>query len=197
MFAYIRGNLEEIETEYTVIDVNGIGYKIYTASSTLQSLPKVSEVVKLHTHLHVREDAFIIYGFLTKEELRMFELLITVSGIGPKGALGVLSSISPSQFSLMVISNDVKGLTRAPGIGAKTAQRLILDLKDKLTAVDACMSEAEESIKPQEADASEAVNALIVLGYTPADAASAVRVVADESMEVEEIIKKALRVLAK
>jgi len=132
MFAYIKGTLEYKCSDYLIVEANGIGYKIFTSISTIETAGRVGEQVKIYTYLHVREDIINLYGFLTQEELGMFELLISVSGIGPKAAISVLSSISPSKFGLAVITDDIKTLTKAPGIGNKTAQRIILELKDKI-----------------------------------------------------------------
>ena len=132
MFAYIKGILEEKENNYVVIDINGLGYKIFMSQNNIDSIGNIGEVVKAYTYVRVREDDISIYGFLTKEQLKMFELLISVSGVGAKSALVMLSCIEPSDFALAVISGNVKVLTKVPGIGNKSAQRIILELKDKL-----------------------------------------------------------------
>ncbi len=132
MLAYIKGSLEIKTKGYIVVETNGIGYKIYMPESTISKLGDIGEKVQVHTYMRVREDDISLYGFLTNEELRMFELLLSVSGIGAKGALTILSNITPSQFALAVIANDVGILKKLPGIGPKTAQRVILELKDKL-----------------------------------------------------------------
>jgi len=196
MFAYIQGTLQYAYKDCLVIENQGIGYKILTAGSTLSQLPLIGEKVKIHTHLHVREDAFLLYGFITEEELKLFELLITVSGIGPKAALGILSSISLSQFSLQVVSGDAKGLTKVPGIGPKTAQRIILDLKDKLHSQQQEI-ELPTAFEQQNPDVSEAVSALMVLGYNAEEASKAVEAIYLPSIPVEQVIKKALKVLSR
>ena len=132
MFSYIKGSLEEKSSNYVVIDVMGIGYKIFMSDSSINSIGEIGEKVKVHTHYHVREDDISLYGFLTNEELRMFELLLQVSGIGAKSAITMLSNISPSSFALAVLSNDVDSLKKIPGIGPKSAARIILELQDKL-----------------------------------------------------------------
>ena len=132
MFAYIKGSLEEKSSNYVVIDVMGVGYKIFMSESSINSIGEIGEKVKVHTHYHVREDDISLYGFLTNEELRMFELLLQVSGIGAKSAITMLSNISPSSFALAVLSNDVDSLKKIPGIGPKSAARIILELQDKL-----------------------------------------------------------------
>ena len=170
MFAYIRGKLEYKHNEYIVVEANGVGYKIYTSLSTIQNVGLAGAEVKIYTHLYVREDIMCLYGFVTEEELAMFELLLGVSGVGPKAAVSVISSMSASKFGLSVITNDVKSLTKAPGIGNKMAQRIILELKDKINKMDigASLKEGNEAsvIEKDSSRASEAISALIVLGYT-------------------------------
>lgn len=144
MFAYIKGNLEEKGADYVVIDVQGVGYKIFAPATTVQKLGEIGSTVKVHTHLQVREDDMSLYGFSSKDELHLFELLIGVSGIGAKSANTILANITPSKLALAVITNDVKELTKLPGIGAKSAQRMILELKDKLKSEEALTSADEE-----------------------------------------------------
>ena len=132
MYAYIRGSLEIKSNDHVIVEANGIGYRIFMSSNAIQRLGDLNSIVKVFTHYHVREDNISLYGFCNLEELRMFELLISVSGVGAKSAIAILSNITPSKFALAVISNDVKELTKLPGIGAKSAQRIILELKDKL-----------------------------------------------------------------
>jgi Holliday junction DNA helicase RuvA len=132
MFAYIKGILESKSNTYIVIDVNGIGYKIFMSYKSINELEETGQVVKVHTYYYVREDNISLYGFTTNEELRMFELLLSVSGIGAKSAIAILSEISPSSFALAVITDDVSKLVKISGIGSKTAARIILELKDKL-----------------------------------------------------------------
>lgn len=194
MFAYIKGTLEMKGNDFVVIDVNGVGYKIYAPLTTIQKLGEIGSKTKLHTHYHVREDNISLYGFATSEELRMFELLIGVSGIGAKSANVILANISPSKFALSVITNDVKELTKLPGIGAKSAQRIILELKDKLKSEEA-MEDTEMSFGNEIVTGNtlqEAVSALQVLGYAQKDATKAVNAVDTKDLSVEEIIKKAL-----
>ena len=132
MFAYIKGTLEEKLNNYVVVETMGIGYKIFMSGNAIYQIGEVGEIVKVHTHYHVREDDISIYGFLNNEELKMFELLLSVSGIGAKSAITMLSSISPSEFAMSIITNDISKLTKVPGIGPKSAQRIVLELKDKL-----------------------------------------------------------------
>lgn len=199
MFAYIKGSLEIKGTDYVVIDVNGVGYKIFMPSTTINKLGEIGDVVKVHTHYHVREDEISLYGFASLEELRMFELLISVSGVGAKSANAILANITPSNFALAVITNNIKELTKLPGIGAKSAQRIILELKDKLKTEEAMVSsdfELQEAIS-SESDAHEAISALQVLGYPVKDATKAVASFDSTNMSIEEIIKKALLYFAK
>jgi Holliday junction DNA helicase RuvA len=197
VFAYIKGKLDYKHNDYIVVEANGVGYRINTSLSTIEAAGQVGNDVKVHTHLYVREDIMSLYGFITQEELGMFELLISVSGVGPKAAISLLSSISPSKFSLAVITEDAKTLTKAQGIGSKMAQRIILELKDKikkeqLTAVTGLKE--EKSIADREGSrVSEAVSALMVLGYTALEASRAVSAVYYEDMDLESIIRNALK----
>lgn len=201
MFAYIRGILEYKHNDYLVVEAKGVGYKIYTSLSTIENTESVGSEVKVYTHLHVREDAMSLYGFLTQEELGMFELLLGVSGIGPKVAISVISSMSPSKFGLSVITDDYKSLTKAQGVGNKVAQRIILELKDKINKTDLVSTYIgkEESVNESKDNSrvSEAISALIVLGYTAFEANKAVASVYSEDMDLELIIKNALKTLAR
>lgn len=192
MFSYIKGTLEYIGKDFAVIDVNGVGYKIYTAVSNLNEI-KVKDVVKMYTYLHVREDILAIYGFVTSGELEMFELLLSVSGVGPKAALSLVSAISPSKFALSLITNDSKALTCAQGIGIKVAQRIILELKDKVKTE---ITEEEEKQVTSKDKHSEAINALIVLGYSYNEASKAVKNI-DDAQDVETMIKIGLKNLVR
>lgn len=199
MFAYIKGKLAIKSTDYVVIDVGGVGYKIFAPTSTINKLGEIGSEAMVHTHYHVREDNISLYGFATAEELRMFELLIGVSGVGAKSANTILANISPSKFALSVITNDVKELTKLPGIGAKSAQRIILELKDKLKTEESISSSdaITETIQVGGDNLSEAVAALQVLGYPQREAAKAVASVDATGLSVEDIIKKALMYFAK
>ena len=141
MISYIKGNLENKNIDSVVLDVGGIGYKIYMSANSIKKIGEVGNAVKVHTYMRVREDDISLYGFCTNEELRMFEQLIGVSGVGAKSALTILANISPSSFALAIISGDVNSLKSLPGIGAKSAQRMILELKDKLKTQDAIETE--------------------------------------------------------
>jgi Holliday junction DNA helicase RuvA len=198
MFAYIKGTLEFKSNDYVVIDVNGVGYKIYTPFTTIEKLGQIGDTVKVHTYYYVREDNISLYGFYSQEELRMFELLISVSGIGAKSANAILANITPSKFALSVITNDVKELTKLPGVGMKSAQRIILELKDKLKTNE--MVEDDELIGISsniDNNLGEAISALQVLGYTEKDAKKAVTSIDTAGLNVEEIIRKALSYISK
>lgn len=203
MLAYVKGTLEIKTKGYIVVETNGIGYKIFMPESTIEKLGAIGEKIKIFTFMRVREDDVSLYGFLTNEELRMFELLLSVSGIGAKGALTILSNITPSQFALAVISNDVGMLKKLPGIGPKTAQRTILELKDKLKKEqEIAVSTEEEESSLQEAiledeKVSEAVSALQVLGYSRKEIVGALEKIDMKSLSVEDIIRKGLGNLAK
>jgi len=199
MYAYIKGKLAAKSNEFVIVDNGGIGYKIHTAFSTIEAIGSEGDDVKLFTHLYVREDNMSLFGFRSNEELSMFELLLSVSGVGPKAAISVLSTLSPSKFSLCVITDDAKSLTKAQGIGLKTAQRIILELRDKVKKEDISGAVQAGSVD-MPSDSSiigEAISALLVLGYTPIEARNAVSAVYKEGIELEGIIKAALKSLVR
>lgn len=198
MFAYIKGSLEQKSNNYVVIDVGGIGYKIFMATKAIEALGEIGEIVKVHTHYYVREDNISLYGFNTNEELRMFELLLQVSGIGAKSAIAMLSEISPSSFALAVISDDISQLVKIPGIGKKTAARIVLELKDKLkTEESITKTEGVKLSITNEEETSEAIAALQVLGYTKREIEKALENVDTKNLQLEEIIKQGLKKLAR
>ena len=195
MYAYIKGTLEIKASDHVVVEANGIGYKIFMSGNTIQRLGELNSNVKIYTHYHVREDNISLYGFYNLEELRMFELLISVSGVGAKSAIAILSNITPSAFALAVISNDIKALTKLPGIGAKSAQRIILELKDKLKTEESIAAENDfeiQTVLAKDDNMHEAISALQVLGYPVKDATKAVSSIDCTGLSVEDIIKKAL-----
>lgn len=193
MFSYIKGTLEYVGKDFVVIDVGGVGYKVNTSVLSLQGV-SLKETIKMYTYLHVREDIMAIYGFLTPEELDMFELLISVSGVGPKVAISLISNVSPSKFALCLVTNDVKTLKQAQGIGTKMAQRIILELKDKVKSEQ--LTELPQDVVQSNDKQSEATNALIALGYSYNEAVKAVKSV-EQVDDVETIIKLALKSLVK
>lgn len=198
MYAYFKGKIAAKELDLAVLEVNGIGYNIRISADTSSLLPAVGEEVKLYTYTSVREDAIALYGFLTKDDLDMFKLLIGVNGIGPKGGQSILSVMTPDDLRFAIVSGDAKMIAKAPGIGAKTAQRIILDMKDKVSLEDTLHSAGEETrVDPSVSDSvREAVEALTALGYGMTEAARAVKEVKDaEQMTVEEILKASLKYL--
>jgi Holliday junction DNA helicase RuvA len=200
MITYIKGMLEDIQEDYIVLDHGGIGYEIKVPLSIIPNLPKSGEEIKIFTFLYVREDAMVLYGFLSEDDLRIFKLLLTVNGIGPKGALAILSVLTPDELRMAVITEDDGAITKAPGIGKKTALRLIIDLKDKLKMKEfagVIGKEMENASVILNMDAKEeAVSALISLGYSNHEAQKAVRGYTGETT-VEEVLKYALKQLSR
>ena len=201
MISYIKGELVELTENAIVLDHDGMGFLIMMPASILAKLPAVGSELKVHTYLYVKEDALDLYGFLTKDDLKVFRLLITVSGIGPKGALAILSTMSPDDLRFAVLAGDSKTISKAPGIGSKTAQKLIIELKDKLKIEDVLDGGADGGYEPQtdmgDTAAAEAVMALTALGYSSADATRAVRQVdGGADMDSEALLKVALKKLA-
>lgn len=201
MYSYIKGILTDMEEDLVVVEAGGIGYNIYTTGQTFDYLPSVGEEIKLYTYLNVREDAMMLYGFLTKDDLRVFKLLIGVSGIGPKGALAILSVMTTDDLRFAVLGEDAKAIAKAPGIGAKTAQRLILELKDKFSLEDAFEQKLAHA-RTTEADSAksaknEAVQALVALGYSSSEALKAIgNMEITPDTDVEMILKAALKNMA-
>ena len=199
MLAYIKGPLEMKTKSFIVIDVGGLGYKIFMPETTINKIGEIGEIIKVHTYYRVREDDISIYGFRTAEELRMFELLLSVSGVGAKSALTMLSCIEPSEFAIAVISNNVKLLTQIPGIGTKSAQRIILELKDKLKSEQNEEQIEQSKLKSAKVNENvqEAISGLMVLGYSRKDIEKAFDHLAVESLSVEDLIKNGLILLSK
>ena len=201
MITYIRGILEGMEEDKVIVDVGGVGYGIYMAGTAMGRLPALGKEVKIHTHLHVKEDLMQLYGFLTRDELRVFRLLIGVSGIGPKGALAVLSVMTTDDLRFAVLGDDAKAIAKAPGVGAKTAQRLILELKDKLSLEDAFEQKLAKNDNPVQNKAkgakNEAIEALVALGYSSSEALKALNgIEITDDTDVEDILKAALKNMA-
>ena len=207
MLAYIKGTLEMKMTDYVVVDVGGLGYKIYMSDVGIEKLGGIGETVKIHTYYRAREDDVSIFGFNTLEELKMFELLLGVSGVGAKTALTMLAICEPSEFALAVISEDVTTLTKIPGIGPKSAKRIILELKDKIKMeqqVEAIKNEVNKQTKTKmqqviEANEKqeEAIAALQVLGYNKKEIEKAFEKLEVEGLTTEELIKKGLSLLGR
>ena len=198
MFAYIKGTLEEKGNGYVIVEAGGIGYKIFMSNNSIGILGESKQMVKVHTYYYVREDNVSLYGFTTKEELSMFELLLSVSGIGAKSAITMLSNIEPSEFALAVITNDIKKLTKIPGVGNKSAQRIVLELKDKLKA-DNELAKSEEIVSQiqKEDSLDDATSALQILGYNRRDIEEAYQKFDRTSLSTEYVIRTALRFLGK
>ncbi len=199
MFAYIKGSLEMKLSDAVIVEASGVGYKIFMPQNAIDKCGNIGDIVKIHTHYHVREDNISLYGFLTNEELRMFELLIGVSGIGAKSALTILANVAPHEFALAVITNNDAKLTKIPGIGKKTAARMILELKDKMK-MELEEKEGEEtessSIDVGE-NINEAISALLVLGYNRKEIEKAFEKENLDNLSVEDIIRKGLAILGR
>ncbi len=201
MISYIKGELTEVFEDTVVVETNGIGYNIRVPGSLLDRLPSVGSSVRIYTYLYVKEDAMNLFGFLNRDDLSVFKLLLNVSGIGPKGALAILSTIGPDDLRFAVLSEDVKTISSAPGIGAKTAKRLIIELKDKLKLAEVFETAlANKEKASSENDVllakNEAVEALVALGYASAQAMKAVQQVENaEEKDSEQILKEALKKL--
>ncbi|MCD8108958.1 MAG: Holliday junction branch migration protein RuvA [Clostridiales bacterium] len=200
MYSYIKGTLEEISEDFIVIENGGIGYQIRVPMRSMDRLPGRGEQVKVFTYLYVREDAFSLFGFFTRDELAMFQLLLNVSGIGPRGALTLLSALSVNEIRFAVVSDDVKTISKAPGIGKKTAQRLIIELKDRISLEDALdVPQDSSAVSPEDNHIvrKEAMEALTALGYSAADAARTLSgiEITDDS-DVESVLKQALKNMA-
>ncbi len=203
MIAYVKGVLADISEDCVVIDVGGIGYNVNISARLLQSLPPIGCEVKLHTYTLVREDAFSLYGFLTKADLDIFKKCITVNGIGPKGALAILSTMDADELRFAILSKDAKAISKAPGIGAKTAERLILDLKDKLSCdntliqmeVNQTASSGNHAAMEHPA-VQETIEALVALGYGQTESLRAVNQITDiENKDSSVLLKEALKKL--
>lgn len=198
MFYYLNGEITLLEENLAVVDCGGVGFACRTTAYT-QSKLRVGQTAKLFTYCNIREDAFDIFGFSTREELRCFELLVGVTGVGPKAAIAILSSASPERFTLAIMTQDEKMLTAAPGVGKKLAQRIILELKDKLgsavTEVDFSGSAGGAPTPAAGSNLALAQAALAELGYSGAEIASALKGVPVEGLSTEEIVKKCLRAM--
>ena len=200
MIAYVKGKVEDIAEDNVVIEVGGIGYNVKISADTAARLPGPGEMEKLYTYTNVREDAIQLFGFLTKSDLEIFRKCITVSGIGPKGALAILSVLDADSLRFAIMSGDVKAISRAPGIGPRTAERLILELKDKIRIDDTLIDKEIESLRGKGGEAAgssqkkEAVEALVSLGYGQAEAAKAVSAIEGiEAMDSGDVLKAALK----
>lgn len=196
MISYIKGRLEAKNLDNVIIEVGGIGYKIFMSANSMDRLGEIGTEVKVYTYMRVREDDISLYGFCTNEELKMFEQLLGVSGVGAKSALSILANISPSSFALAIITGDLNTLKSLPGIGAKSAQRMILELKDKMKTQEAIETEfipVQNTVKNDKAK--DAIEALQVLGYSRRDIDLAISKIDTNELSVEDIIKQGLKYL--
>ncbi|GAA0114481.1 Holliday junction branch migration protein RuvA [Clostridium senegalense] len=196
MYEYIKGKFISINKDYVVVENNGIGYKIFTSGNTMAQMPNTSDEVKLNIIQIVRDDFIGLYGFLTKEEVEMFNLLLTINGVGAKAALSLLSICTVTNLKYAILSSDEKTITKAPGIGKKIAQRIILELKDKLDLQEVMETGIDETIIEMDVIHNEAFGALLALGYSEKEAEKAVKAVGKEA-NIEDMIKKCLRYLMK
>jgi Holliday junction DNA helicase RuvA len=202
MYAYIKGILAEITEDAIIIENQGIGYEIAVPGQVLDYLPSVGEEVKIYTYHYVREDAILLYGFLTKEDVKIFKMLIGVSGIGPKGALAILSVLSTDDLRFAILGDDAKAIAKAPGVGAKTAQRVIIELKDKLSLEDAfeqkLANQAQKAeLNPAVGVKNEAILALTSLGYSQSEALKVLQgIEISPDDQVEDVLKMALKQMA-
>ncbi len=195
MYSYIKGELVEMTEEAVVVENHGIGYNIRIPQSLLDSLLGIGQEVKIYTYTYVREDAMLLYGFLTRDDLNVFKLLLGVNGVGPKGALAILSVMTPDDLRFAVLADDDKTIAKAPGIGKKTAQKLIIELKDKLSLEDAFALKSRNMAR--DGEVSSEIQALVALGYSSGEAMKAVNTVdLTEEPTVEEILKAALKQMA-
>jgi len=200
MISYIKGMLEEISEQSIILETGGIGYRVHVSPQTIARIPRSGDKIKLHTYMHVKEDGIALYGFLSGEEINMFNLLILVSGIGPKVALGILAIMEPHQVMLAIISEDFAALSNAPGVGKKTAQRIVLELKDRVKGLGAAgipdTVTGQKSVSMGTNEKQDAIEALLALGYSRGESVKAVMETALPDMNTKQIIKSALRKLA-
>lgn len=202
MYAYIKGILAEITEDAIIVENQGIGYEIAVPGQVFDYLPSIGEEVKIYTYHYVREDAILLYGFLTKEDVRIFKMLIGVSGIGPKGALSILSVLSTDDLRFAILGDDAKAIAKAPGVGAKTAQRVIIELKDKLSLEDAfeqkLANQAQKAeLNPAVGVKNEAILALTSLGYSQSEALKVLQgIEISPDDQVEDVLKMALKQMA-
>ena len=196
MFEYIRGILQYKGTDFCVVDVNGVGFKIYTSHITAAGRGDSGSTVTLYTYMNVKEDEISLFGFASREELSVFNMLISVSGVGPKMGIAVLAAMSPSEFSLAVATGDFKAISKSKGVGPKLAQRIVLELKDKISKDIKSQEQAREDILepvPTGYISNDAVSALMVLGYSSKEAAKLVSKVYKDGMTLEETVRQALK----
>lgn len=197
MIYNVRGTLTYTDINYAVVECGGVGFKCFVSMTTLKELPPLGKEANLYTYLSVREDAMDLFGFATQQELDAFKLLITVSGVGPKATMAVLSVLPPDRLSIAVSSGDVKSIQSAQGVGKKTAERIVLELKDKMLGIAPSNAAAVQSIQAvaSNSDAQEAVEVLVSLGFNQSDAATVVGAM-DKGLSVDDMIRKGLKQLS-
>ncbi|MBS6395703.1 MAG: Holliday junction branch migration protein RuvA [Clostridiales bacterium] len=204
MIAFLKGEVADMTEGSVVLDVNGVGYEVLVPGQLVQMLEGIGQELKLYTYMQVREDAVVLFGFLTRDDLQMYRMLIGVNGVGPKAGLNILSALGADDLRFAILADDAKKIAKTPGIGAKTAQKIILDLKDKLDLEEAFEKKlASDQLSPEVSAAAgsdvmqDAVEALVALGYGSTEALKTVRSVRPtEDMEVEDILKEALKRMA-
>lgn len=204
MIAFLKGEVADLTQESVILDVQGVGYEVLVPGQLLSMLKGIGQELKLHTYMQVREDAVVLFGFLTKDDLQMFKMLIGVNGVGPKAGLSIMSALGAEELRFAILADDAKKISKTPGIGAKTAQKIILDLKDKLNLEDALEKKfaADQSVLDVPAFVGsdvvqDAVQALVALGYGSTESLKAVRSVKiTEQMDVETVLKEALKKMA-
>ena len=196
MIAHVKGKLEHVYDKSIVVDASGVGYLVFVSPATLGRLPAVDSEVKIFTYMQVSENSQSLHGFLTQEEVRLFTLLISVSGIGPKVATGILGNLDPSQIMMAIVADDAAALSKAPGVGKKTAQRLVLELRDKIKSDDA-FAQPASGLASSSGAKNDALDALLALGYGRAEALQAVLEAAEDDMAADMIIRLSLKKLAK
>lgn len=200
MYAYIKGEIADIAEDNLVLECNNIGYNIRIPLSVAQRLPGIGATVKIYTYTSVREDAFQLFGFLSKDDLEIYRKLIAVNGIGPKGALSILSAMSADDLRFAILSGDAKAISKAPGIGNKSAERIILELRDKVHLMSGTISESPAAAMDAQSNSeakNEALEALTSLGYAPSEALKALQqVVVTEDMDSGAVLKQALKIIS-
>lgn len=198
MISFIEGEIVDLYEDRMILKCNGIGYEIYIPASIFHKLPGIGQNVCIHTYLYVREDAMQLYGFLKRDDLNVFRLLLGVSGIGPKGALGILSVITPDELRMAILAGDAKTISKAPGIGIKTSQKLIIELKDKVDITDVMENGTDNYDIEKASEKNDAIEALTALGYSASEALRAVNSIPNvEKMDVEKILAAALKNLSR
>ena len=202
MIAYVKGVLAIVDEQSVVVDVNGVGYLINVSPATIGRLPTRGSEIQLFTYLQITESGQFLHGFLTQEEVRMFTLLISISGIGPKVAVGILGALNPQEIIMAIVAEDAVQLSRAPGVGKKTAERLVLELRDKIKTTDAWeksggLAAQQKGASTQSSEKQDAMDALLALGYGRAEAMQAMLEVAEDDMTADAIIRLALKKLAR